>query len=165
MLDDRGPFCAAARFAPPAPAAAAAADRRRSRASATPGAPPARDRSTELNRCACATGLRTKTACNIRGSTRSAMNCPWPLSSRRSSRRNSEPPDIKGADVVHGQDLTPARASLWELPNPVKRERPAAYDRRHQLGRFPSWVFSRGPPIFCSYSADTAYRRDTMRRE
>ena len=35
---------------------------------------------------------RRRTACNMRGRTRSAMNCPWPISSRRSSRRKSERP-------------------------------------------------------------------------
>ena len=62
-----------------------------SSASTTPGAAAARDRSTERMR-ACATGLRTKTACSMRGRTRSATNWPWPVSSRRSSRRNSERP-------------------------------------------------------------------------
>src|SRR5215831_5523327 len=60
-------------------------------AKATPGAAAAADRSTERI-CACATGLLTKAACSIRGSSRSAMNCPQPVSSLRSSRRSSERP-------------------------------------------------------------------------
>ena len=49
------------------------------------------DRSTERMR-AWAIGLRMKAACSARGNSRSAINCPRPVNSRRSSRRNRERP-------------------------------------------------------------------------
>ena len=58
---------------------------------ATPGAAAARDRSTERMR-ACATWLRTNTACSVSGNFRSATNWPRPISRRRSSRRGIERP-------------------------------------------------------------------------
>src|SRR6266536_1877067 len=61
------------------------------RAQATPGAQLARARSTAWMR-AWASGLRTKTACSMCGRSRSAMNCPRPVSRRWSSRRGSERP-------------------------------------------------------------------------
>src|SRR6516162_6773930 len=56
-----------------------------------PGDAAARDKSMVFMR-AWASGLLTNAACSICGSLRSAMNCPRPVSRRRSSRREMERP-------------------------------------------------------------------------
>ncbi len=61
------------------------------RACTTPGAALACVRSTPRMR-AWATELRTKAACSMRGNSMSAMKRPWPVNSRRSSRRGIERP-------------------------------------------------------------------------